>query len=382
MRSGRVAGDLLFWLWLALIGADRINLLGGVVSFVATPYLALTPLVVLVELARRRRAGSAIAISRTLTIYGAALVLVLALASASVVGSPALVKSAQRVVLLALHVLGTFAVAVAAGDRDDLDRQLARGAALGIVFFALFNALNLASVFRLVPEVVHWGPVQLSFKTWFYSSLFPRMAGPVIDVNRGGFILTIFGFLLWRGFEQGVMRRVLLVLATVMLLVTLSRSAIGTAVGALLVVAVTTGRLRPRRTQLAVASVAFFLAAVTTVLIPDRLAHAVAPLAPLTQRFSPREGSAAEHVDLLNRGVAAGSESVQRLAVGMGYGSAYTILQDLFPDNKYASFHSLFVTIFAECGVIALLAMVGLIGVPALLPNAYRGIAVGAAFFN
>ena len=382
MRRERAASALLLSVWLALIGADRINLLGGVASFVATPYLALTPLVVLVELARRRRERCDIVIPRSLTIYAALLALVISVATASVVGSPALGKSAQRLVLLGLHIVGTLAVAVAASDRADLQRVLARGAALGIVLFAVFDILNLASVFSLVPNEVQWGPVSISFKTYFYTSLLPRLAGPVVDVNRGGFVLATFGFLLWRGYPPGRLRGALLGLAMVMLLITVSRSAILAAAAMALVLVATSRRFQMHRTQLAAATFVLCLAAVAMVAIPDRLAHAAAPLAPLMQRFSPQEGSATQHVDLLERGIATGTHSVRRVALGIGYGSAFTILQDLFPNNKYASFHSLFVTIFAECGVVALVAMVALIGVPVLLSGAYRALVVGAALFN
>lgn len=382
MRDERTASGLLLAVWLALIGADRINLLGGFASFVATPYLALTPIVVLVELARRRREGRAIVIPRSLTIYAALLALVISVAAASVVGSPALERSAQRLILLCLHIVGTLAVAVAASDRADLQRVLARGAALGIVLFAVFDVLNLASLFSLVPIEVQWGPVSISFKTYLYTSLLPRLAGPVVDVNRGGFVLATFGFLLWRGYPRGRLRGALLGLATVMLLITVSRSAIIAAAATIVGVMATSRQLRIRRTQLAAATLVLCVATVTMVVIPDRLAHAAAPLAPLMQRFSPQEGSATQHVDLLERGIATGTQSVRRLALGMGYGGAFTSLQDLFPNNKYASFHSLFVTIFAECGVVALLAVVGLISVPMLLPGAYRSMVVGAALFN
>lgn len=382
VRRERAASALLLSVWLALIGADRINLLGGVASFVATPYLALTPLVLLVEVARRRREGRPIVIPRSLTVYAGLLAFVIALATASVVGSPALGKSAQRVLLLGLHIVGTLAVAVAAGDRADLQRVLARGAALGIVLFAVFDVLNLASLFSLVPVDVQWGPLSISFKTYLYTSLLPRLAGPVVDVNRGGFVLATFSFLLWRGYPRGRLRGALLVLAAVMLLITVSRSAILAAAAMVLVLVATSRRFQVRRTQLAAATLVLFLAAVTMVVIPDRLAHAAALLAPLMQRFSPQEGSAAQHVDLLERGVATGTQSVRRVALGIGYGSSFTILQDLFPNNKYASFHSLFVTIFAECGVVALVAMVALIGVPILLSGAYRSVVLGTALFN
>jgi hypothetical protein len=39
--------------------------------------------------------------------------------------------------------------------------------------------------------------------------------------------------------------------------------------------------------------------------------------------------------------------------LGIGYGSAFMVTQDIFPGNEYGNFHSLFVTLFVEAGVVA-----------------------------
>ena len=85
---------------------------------------------------------------------------------------------------------------------------------------------------------------------------------------------------------------------------------------------------------------------------------------------------------LIARGIGEATSSVPRLAIGLGYGSAYTVLQDVFPGNRYASFHSLYVTIFAESGIIALLSILLMFGVPLVRGGPYRALVAGAAVFN
>jgi hypothetical protein len=57
--------NVLLALWIALIGADRIDLAGGHGPFILTPFLALSPLVLVAEAARRQRSGTYVTIPRT-----------------------------------------------------------------------------------------------------------------------------------------------------------------------------------------------------------------------------------------------------------------------------------------------------------------------------
>ena len=77
--------NLLLAAWVMLIGADRIDLIGGGGTFVLTPYLALTPLIVLLELVRRRLERRLLELPARALVYAAiagALVIGVAIASA------------------------------------------------------------------------------------------------------------------------------------------------------------------------------------------------------------------------------------------------------------------------------------------------------------
>ena len=73
---------------------------------------------------------------------------------------------------------------------------------------------------------------------------------------------------------------------------------------------------------------------------------------------------------------------MQRATMGLGYGNAYLELQDMFPGSKYGNYHSLYVTMFAEAGVFALLLMLALLAGPLLRGSFWRPLVAGAVAFN
>ena len=103
---------------------------------------------------------------------------------------------------------------------------------------------------------------------------------------------------------------------------------------------------------------------------------------PLAERFSPREASLNEHFHLLGRGVEEATRSVSRASIGFGYGNAYLFLEDVFPDTKYGNYHSLYVSMLAEAGVLALLLSLVLLFYPLLLPGPFRALVAGLILFN
>ena len=71
-----------------------------------------------------------------------------------------------------------------------------------------------------------------------------------------------------------------------------------------------------------------------------------------------------------------------RALIGLGYGSSYLVLDDIFPGNRYGNFHSLYVSMFAESGVFALLLIVVLLAVPLARRGPYRALVLGLVVFN
>ena len=373
---------LLLALWIALIGADRIDLAGGNAPFVLTPFLALTPFVVVSQLWRRRREGNPVPLTRRALVYMATAAGLVTVVLASVFVARDMQISASRALLLTANLAATFAVVVLIAGQPDSARVLARGAAASLLLFVVFDVAQVLWWIGQSSETMRVGPMLIRFGDLQNVGTVPRLAGPVGDANRGGFVLLLYAVLIARGEPRRVLRGVALFLAVVLLIATLSRSA---ALGAIATLAVS---VLVRRTLLSPRALVA-IGAVTAVLLffffvtPGaftRVADVVT--SPVVDRLSAGEGSAQSHFALIERGWDQATHSIPNATVGVGYGNAHLYLQDVFPGNKYGNYHSLYISMFAEAGVVALLLTLVLLLTPLAFGGPWRPLVAGAAFFN
>lgn len=374
--------DRLLMFWIALIGADRIDLLGGRGPVVLTPFLAVTPIVVLVEARRRLHTARPVTVSPYLVGYAAVAAALFCTVLLSVLGAPELRVSASRAFLLIADVVGTLAVTVMVADRKDLLRVFARGATLGVAIFLAFDVAELLYWIGRGVELVRIGPVLISLSDFGSLGSVPRLAGPVGDANRAGFLLLFYTTIVALGEHRRGLRQVTVGLCVVMLLATLSRSSmLGGA--ATLATALLSRRVRVGPAPFAAASLAVAAVAVVLMAKPNVLGNGTDILSsPVYQHLTVGEGSAKGHVELIRRGIQEATHSVSRATIGLGYGNAFAALRDVFPGNKYGNFHSLYITIFAESGVFALLLMLVLLLTPLLTGGVWLPLVVGAVCFN
>lgn len=375
------AADALFVTWVALIGADRIDLLGGNGAFHLTPFLVLTPIVLASELLRRHLGARPIRVTRPAAWLLLVCATLLGVVGISVFVSPEVTRSASRAALLAAHVTSALAVVIAVWDRPQLRRLFERGAAAGILLFAVFDVLQVGAVAGAVSELWRLGPVTVDLVPSIYAEFVPQLSGTVADQNRSGLLLLFYGWFI--GYRPGRgPRAALLALAFVLGVLTLSRSA---TIAGLVTVVVLVLERRVRRISagfLLVLSLISVLATLTLLASPGARAWAGTALEPFAERVSMDRGTSQQHFMLIGRGIGEATRSLPRLAIGLGYGSSYTVLQDVFPGHRYGSFHSLYVTFFAESGVVALLCILALFGVPLMMGGPYRALVAGAAMFN
>jgi O-Antigen ligase len=374
--------DALLALWVMLIGADRIDLLGGKGVFVLTPYLALTPIVLASELVRGWREHRAPRFSRLGLVYVALVAALLTVVVTSAIDARDVQISSARALLLATEVAGTFAVVIACRERRNAGIVLARGASASLIVFVLFDVAEAMWWFGRGAETMRLGSVLIHFGALQNVGVIPRLAGPVSDANRGGFVLLFFASLISLGEPRPVLRRIGLSLIVLLLVATISRSALLGAAAMGLVMAV---RQRGRvslvplvaASLIATAGIGLFLAN------PGVVRRAAAVLTtPAEQRFSTTEGSAQSHLALIERGLGNATESVPTALIGLGYGNSHLVLQDVFPGNKYGNFHSLYVSMFAESGVVALLLITVLMFTPLIAGGPWRPLIAGAVVFN
>jgi hypothetical protein len=368
--------------WFALIAAERIDFAGGDAPFRVTPFLVLTPIVVVAEIIRRWRQRTTIEVSQSVVIYMALAGALLALAITSSVFALRVETSAPRVALLIAQVTGLLAIALLTADRPNLLRILATGAAIILPFYILADVAEARWMLGRGPELWRLGTITLRFdelQTW---GLLPRLPGLVVDANRTGYALLVYGVVVARGEPRPVRRRVVLSVIALLMLLTMSRSTL-LAVAATAFVALVT-RVRPMSMKaVAVAMTAITIAAALTLVTPGlQRALATAGDSRLVDHFSGGDESARGHVMLLERGIAEGASSIHNSLIGVGFGNAYLVLEDVFPSNRYGNFHSLYISMFAEVGVFALLLIGAIVLTPVFMGGPWRSLAGGAAIFN
>ena len=100
-------------LWLALIGATRVDLLGSLGPLVMTPFLALAPLIVMVLLWRSSTRGEPIPMTEGASDFLLAITLLMGILVLSTFASYDLATSARRVALLVVQVYLVLAVGLA-----------------------------------------------------------------------------------------------------------------------------------------------------------------------------------------------------------------------------------------------------------------------------
>lgn len=366
---------VLLVLWMALVGADRLDLAGGSLPVVLTPYLVLTPLVLVGLAWERWRKARPLALSRATLGYFLLVSLFLAAVGASALASLDTDTTLMRSALLVMQLGGATAVALMVHDDPDSLRWVREGAGLGVLLFAAMNVMAVLAFLGTLPTTLAIGPAALRLDSYGYAGFIPRLSGTVLDPNRAGLVLLAYAFLAPRTRW----------LAIALVALTLSRSA---ALAALTLGVVSAwqfgvaGRAAPvRRLLLAVVvGAAGVVVAVRSSAAIERAAQVVAPF---VERFTGGAGSSsAEHVALIVRAADEGTRTLPRALRGIGWGASYVVLQDVFPGNRYGNFHSLFGTAFAETGVVGLLSVLGLLLLPLARSTPWRPVVAAFAVFN
>lgn len=368
-------------LWFSLIGADRIDLVGGSGPFILTPFLALTPIVALSELIRRHRQHRPVLLPVGGIIYllttGALLVAIFG----SVLVARETGVSESRAMLLLGQLAGAFTVALLASDREDLVHVLASGAVASLFLFVLFDALEVKWALGRSADLYRFGLVTASVGDLQRAGPIPRLGGPVADANRGAFVLLFYALTL-PSIRRAWVRRGAMVLVALVFVAALSRSGTLAAVGAGAML-VLERRVRIPAAALVAGALVVSAALLLVITRPDIIDRGLALLnTPAASRLSVNEGSAQSHVALIGRGLTQATSSIPSATVGLGWGNSYLVLQDMFPGSKYGNYHSLYVTMFAEAGIAALVLFLWLIGVPLVASNPWRPLIAGAVMFN
>jgi hypothetical protein len=302
--------------------------------------------------------------------------MLLACVGISVFGSLDADATLSRGVLAFAQLVGATSVALLIHDDNRAQMALRQGATLGVALFLVLDVLAALSFLGILPAQLDIGPATVRLDSYGYAGIIPRLSGTTIDPNNGGLLLLVFALLAPR--IRG--------LAITLLMITLSRSAILGGAVLVLVAAWEHGiatRTLPARRILV--GIALCIAGVVAVgRSTQALENTARRLAPFAERvgMASEAGSADTHGALLVRAADEGSKSIQRAAVGLGWGASFVVLQDFFPGNRYGNFHSLYGTVFAELGVVALVIVLVMLGGPLGRATRWRPAIAAFVAFN
>lgn len=358
------------------------------------PFHVLTPLVLAAFWLPQLQRGELPRLSPTVRRYGAALLALLALVTLSLLRSADVTMSAGRLTLLAANVIGVFGVLWALREHPQREALVQAGARAGLAFALVFNAATVGALLGLLPVRLELFPAAINLEPTLYGVI-PRLSGPTLDMNRGAMLVLIFGTLIGMAPRGTRGRGLWLSIAAVLLVGSLSRSALLSTVPVLMVAAWQRWRVRQGnaaepvvattlvRNRMAGAAVLLGCAAGLALLLnPLHRERGARALEPLAERLDVREQSAQVHAHLFERGVEAGTRSLPQAMLGIGYGTSFRELADVFGGNPYGNYHSAWLALWVEIGFVAMLFAAATTIWPLRRRTRYAGLVLGLFVYN
>jgi hypothetical protein len=358
---------------IALIGADRIDLFVGQGPFVLSPFLVLAPLLFFTSLFRGSHDVFQLKITPPMRRQIPFIVVSCVFFILAFISIPFGLDPERGVVAFAdfllVAVFGYY-ISVQVLAEPAQNKLIVRAVTLSLllyVFFCTAECIAWAHGLTMDQSPLPW--MQSMFAPDTIGPWLPRLSGATVDPNRAGFVLTMYLFLLDRFVTRSRFTLVLRITIAVLVLLTLSRSAILCWAAYYLFSATFWRRLASRRGALSLASVVLvgtfvgvayqgqFADALTVWEISDAV----------SARMSVDTGSSGEnHILLIRRGLETWSSSAGTLVSGIGFAAAPKVLGDFFGDDKHGNFHCLYVTILAELGLPAFVLLLFLLGYPVI----------------
>jgi hypothetical protein len=341
---------LLILLLIIFAGADRINF--GVTltdSFKLTPFLLL----------------SIIYLPFTLTffikkvklnwllenqLFLSSFTLFLCLVIMSAVFSPAIIMSSKRIVLLFIIII-IFIIILSEYDASQINNFLIYSSIAGSILFLIFNGLLLTTWLKIIQ--IDLPQIDLIPDTIAY--YIPRLGGFSGDVNRGGFVLSFYTYILWINRKKVKFSGFLLCINLLMIFLTLSRSTY-----LLLFILFLSYALLFQRHLFNIEFISYLLIPLFVVIVGliqmDNIG--IIKIGPVIEErltiTSEKGGSASIHFDLIAKGTKLILSDMKYFFIGIGHGVSYLLTDGYYwSGTKYGNFHSQYLSIFIENGVFA-----------------------------
>ena len=376
---------------IALIGADRIDLLAGYGPFRLTPFLFFASLVALIHLPVWGLRGSLqVAISPPVRRQIPFLVVLLLFLFSAYLSTIFGVNPERGLVslfdLVLVAILG-YCLSVRLTADPAPEKLVVHSVTFALITWLIFCIGGYIAwshgVMRLEEEAA--SSIASMFAPTATLLWAPRLSGVSLDSNRAGFILVMYLFLLDRFAAKTRYTRFLRFAIGFFILLAVSRSAMLCWFAYYVFSAAFWRRFANPRA-------AFRLAAVAMVCLLVGLAYQkeIAGVLELWQvsdivsdRLSGEQGtSGGDHIELIRRGFDTWSNSPRTVVAGIGFAGAPRVLGDIFGDSKYGNFHDLYMSVLAELGLPAFLLFMILLGYPMIGRRGAASCIAAIAIFN
>lgn len=349
---------------IAAIGVDRVDFFGGAGPFVLTPFLVLSPViffVLLLEFLHDTRVLRKISLP-FFTI--SCLLLITLFVSATFSNDQEM--SFKRLALVVYEIFFTV-LALTTWNR----RLLLKGAYLGFFIFLVFNCVLIVNWIAITTGLlgyIDFGPA-LDLAATGIGSILPRLSGYTKDPNQSVFISSVYFYIIYRFGSDSLFSKICLVLLTFCIILSLSKSGISAFCLMITVIALIDRKNRDFKKigrlifmpLIILATLVFFVNLYSFGGINIDISQAANII------FARDEGSSgATHLQLLQRGWDVATSSVKNILVGNGVFASENVLSDIFPNDKYANFHSLYISFLAESGLISFVLMIIILFFPVL----------------
>lgn len=368
--------------FIASIGLDRIDLLAGAGSFTLTPAIILSPMLGITAIATTLTGRTIGPQHPTSSTAGLTMILVLLLGLLISAPASASDRTIPRLVQLVAVAIGSWA-AISLVRRLSIFRAVEIGALVGLGVYVVLNVVQTIVYAR-------FGLAGPDFLGILNANITPhgpnlmRPSGGSLDPNRAAYTVATYAYLLL-GDPLSRPRSLrastgILVVCAALTLLTLSRSGI-------VALAIATGAIGIRiwralgATQRVVGLAAALGAAIGVAISPAGNAVRAALDSALARFDTTEDGSSTTHLLLLEHGLNDFTNGdLFSIIFGRGYGSSYLYLQSFFPDTPYGNYHSIWITMLVEGGLLAVTAITLLLLVPLTGPR--RWLALTAIWFG
>ena len=372
--------NTLLILFVASIGVDRVNFLPDG-NFTLTPFLIISFLLIffLLLLKLEKINSNWFMNDKKLSLTLSMFILFILI---SIPFSQDIYFSFKRLILLIYIIFSTLLIFISF-DKKDLYENIYKGSIVGSILFYIFNimlVLTWLGNVNIDNTFINFEPHTLSY-------FIPRLGGFSEDVNRGGFVLILFTYIMLIYKNKIKLNSLFIVFNIFFLFCTLSRSSIVFFVVTSLIYT-TYYASKDFKNRYIIYVLLLFSTFIISINYLSQLNIIDLPSV-IDERISiedkGHDSSSSIHFMLIEDAIENIGSSAKIFLIGNGHGTSYKLIDGYrMSGKKFANFHSQYLSVFVENGIFAFLSLLYLTFIYPLYSrgNVFLPLVLGLFAFN